>query len=974
MENIKEGEWYFYADYHLICQVIRIQKLWGETTCLVRILGQKSPAHIPLSKLTPLTYIGLNYVDFIIYITAAARVAEAVNKNIMLAPLSASLIPLPHQIRALMRALSKNRVRFLLADEVGLGKTIEAGLIMRELKIRGLVKRTLVIAPKGLINQWVSEMRTHFGEKFRAVLPEDLKTLKRMGIEPESLVSNSLNNSDGPESNLWHLFDQVVVPMDSFKPLSKRQGWNSFEVEKYNRERFEELIVAGWDLIIVDEAHRLAGATENVARHKLGQGLSEASPHLLLLSATPHQGKTDAFQRLMSLINQEAFPNSESISRDRVRDYVIRTEKRKAIDPEGKPLFKPRITQLIPISWQERHSNQKYLYEALSLYVKEGYNQARREKRNYIGFLMLLMQRLAVSSTSAIRVSLDKRLKALKRPEQLMLFPQISRGDWSDLDGQEQMEALLASQFRAIKNEQEEVEFLLEATEKSELSGPDAKAEALLEWIYRLQAEEGDPELKIIIFTEFIPTQEMLRRFLSQRGFAAVCLNGTMDAEDRLRVQIAFSRDKRILISTDAGGEGLNLQFCHVVINYDIPWNPMRLEQRIGRVDRIGQQHPVRAVNFALKDTVEYRVLDVLQTKLAVILEEFGVDKTGDVLDSAQIGIMFDELYTEAIMNPEKIEESIDRVIKELRKQIEEAKAGTSLLNEPEDLNTKEVEGIRSNPLTFWVERMVTNYIKAYGGITDRKESGWKLIWPDGTSYQNVVFRSQEAEKMPTAQYLTLEEPKIRELTVDLPTWAPEQPIAVLSIPGISKEIEGFWSLWEISIGHYAPGRERPEKGQSGNSFRDENKQRRVMPLFLTDKGRSYLPSAKYIWEKLLTDKPTIVYMMSPEESLKIYNILQPLAEKEGKPYYDELLWEHKKNITREMETAQYWLAARQKAIEILGLPEVRKFRLNRLQQEYEVKVATIKSKESVIPELNCLCIIRIGDGLYINSSSGNEL
>ena len=166
--------------------------------------------------------------------------------------------------------------------------------------------------------------------------------------------------------------------------------------------------------------------------------------------------------------------------------------------------------------------------------------------------------------------------------------------------------------------------------------GPDAKAEALLEWIYRLQQEESDPELKILVFTEFVPTQAMLRDFLTDRGFAVACLNGSMDMDERRRAQEDFAESARILVSTDAGGEGLNLQFCHAAFNYDIPWNPMRIEQRIGRVDRIGQTHAVRAVNLLFEETVEFRVREVLEERLAVILREFGVDKASDVLDSAQ--------------------------------------------------------------------------------------------------------------------------------------------------------------------------------------------------------------------------------------------------------------------------------------------------------------------------------------------------
>lgn len=443
----------------------------------------------------------------------------------------------------------------------------------------------------------------------------------------------------------------MVSSMDAVKPLDSRRGWSAAQVAAYNRERFEDLITAGWDLVIVDEAHRLGGSTDQVARYKLGQGLAEASPYVLLLSATPHQGKTDAFHRLISLLDPQAFPDVGSITEERVRPYVIRTEKRRAIDAHGKPLFKPRQTVLAPVAWEARHRSQARLYDTVTTYVRQGYNHAIQEKRTYIGFLMLLMQRLVVSSTRAIRTTLERRLEALDAPqEQLTLFP-LSE-EWADLDGQEQLDTLLITRLTALQNERAEVELLLEAARRCERAGPDAKAEALLDWIYRLQQEEGDADLKLLIFTEFVPTQAMLQQFLTDRGFRVVCLNGSMAMDERKRVQDTFAADARILISTDAGGEGLNLQFCHVVVNYDMPWNPMRLEQRIGRVDRIGQAHTVRAINLILEESVEHRVREVLEAKLAVILEEFGIDKTGDVLDSAQAGQIFDDLYVDAILHP----------------------------------------------------------------------------------------------------------------------------------------------------------------------------------------------------------------------------------------------------------------------------------------------------------------------------------
>jgi SNF2 family DNA or RNA helicase len=195
----------------------------------------------------------------------------------------------------------------------------------------------------------------------------------------------------------------------------------------------------------------------------------------------------------------------------------------------------------------------------------------------------------------------------------------------------------------AVAREKAEVEMLLTWRGKPRQQGTDAKAEALLELIYKLQQEENDPSLKVLIFTEFVPTQAMLAGFLESRGFSVALLNGSMDLDARAKAQQVFARDVRVLVSTDAGGEGLNLQFCHVIVNFDMPWNPMRIEQRIGRVDRIGQRHVVRAINFVLDDTVEHRVRQVLEEKLALIAEEFGVDKASDVMDSVEAEPIFDD-------------------------------------------------------------------------------------------------------------------------------------------------------------------------------------------------------------------------------------------------------------------------------------------------------------------------------------------
>ena len=945
--RIEANSWYYSTDHGQVCQVIEAQTLWGEATCRVWLPGRDSVVRIPASRLKSVEDVGAGSPDSIAYITAAARVADALTQDVLLAPIESTVIPLPHQLRALSRAIANDRVRYLLADEVGLGKTIEAGLILRELKLRGLVKRTLVIAPKGLVSQWVSEMRFHFGEDFHLVLPEDIKTLKR--ITPATGLGNGEKGNHGQEAlpaNAWQLFSQVVVPIDSVKPLEKRRGWTSAQLNEHNRERFEDLISAGWDLVIVDEAHRLGGSTDQVARFKLGQGLAEAAPYLLLLSATPHQGKTDAFHRLVSLIDAKEFPDISSVTRERVQPHVIRTEKRRAIDAEGKPLFKPRRTQLIPVSWEDRHRNQKILYEAVTEYVRDGYNQAMQEKRSYIGFLMILMQRLVVSSTSAIRTTLERRLEALATPQQqLTLFPLASEEEWSDLDGQEQIEVLIRTRLKALKNERAEVKLLLDAAARCEQIGPDAKAEALLDWLYRLQSEENDPELKALVFTEFVPTQEMLRRFLTERGFSVVCLNGSMEMDDRKRVQDAFAKDVRILISTDAGGEGLNLQFCHVVINFDIPWNPMRLEQRIGRVDRIGQAHVVRAINFVFEGSVEHRVREVLEQKLAVIFEEFGIDKTGDVLDSAQASQMFDEMYVEAILNPEKVEESVESMVARLEEQAREARMTASVLGTTEDLKPGEAQRLLTHPLPHWVERMTVSYLRAHGGQAERGGQSWKLTWPDGETYENVVFTGKEAERVPAARHLTLEEAKVRGLTMRLPRFAPGQPIPIVSIPGLSEEVHGVWSLWRIAI-----------------STMEWNR-RRILPLFLADNGMVYMQTARHVWDQLLAADIHVRSILDTQASQTAFAGIENAAEEQGKPVYEALVHEHRALIAREREKADYAFAARRKTLQRIGLAQVRNHRMNLLAQEERNLHKQLDQKAHAYPEMVPLLVIRVDGG-----------
>jgi Helicase conserved C-terminal domain len=514
--------------------------------------------------------------------------------------------------------------------------------------------------------------------------------------------------------------------------------------------------------------------------------------------------------------------------------------------------------------------------------------------------------------------------------------------EWADLDGQEQVEALVGIQLSALKNEQAEVALLLEAARRTEARGPDAKAEALLQWIYRLQQEETAPDLKVLIFTEFVATQEMLREFLTERGFPVVSLNGAMSLDERTRAQDAFAAEARVLVSTDAGGEGLNLQFCHVVINYDIPWNPMRLEQRIGRVDRIGQTHPVRALNFVYEDTVEYRVREVLEEKLALILDEFGVDKTGDVLDAAQAEQIFDTVYVESILNQGAIDAAIASAVDQVREQVRATHDQASLLETAEPLDPGEARRLMEHPLPYWVERMTLAYLEAYGGSVARHGQTWTLTWPGGEKSEHAVFSMEDAGGPPAAVQLTLEDRRIRDLVTRLPRFAEGQPIPRLSLVGFPANLHGYWSLWRVTL--HAP----------------EGTWQRIMPLFQHDDGRIFLPAARRVWERLLSDEVEVHGHVSGHEAGDAFVQARAAAVAHGQAIYQELVQTHRDRLAREREKGEYAFEARRRAVQRLGLPEVRTHRLAQLAQDEQAWRDRLDAQARVSPELTPLLIVRV--------------
>ena len=459
---------------------------------------------------------GTNTYDenYLRYVTLLSKIKNETASG-LLSSLASGVTPLPHQLHVLNRAMERNTIRYILADEVGLGKTIEAGMVIRELKARGLIRRILVVCPTGLVTQWASEMQEKFHEKFHVILPSDFDTIRRL-----------TDNED-----VYGQYDQVISPMDSIKPLEKRAGWTDEKVEKYNEERIYSIINSGWDLVIIDEAHRVAGSTSEVARYKLGHLLSQASPYLLLLSATPHNGKTEPFLRLVRLLDKEAFPNARSIVKEQVAPYLIRTEKREAIDNNGNKLFKNRITHLVLLNWDERHTMQRELYQLVTAYVSKTYNKAlrNRKKNMCLIFLLIIMQRMVTSSTAAVRQSLERRLEVLKN--QATRLSSLTEEEIAELDIEDNVEEALEAISLDNDKEIAELEHIISVAKQAEYQHTDVKVEKLLSIIDGILCE--DTSQKIIIFTEFMATQEYLKRILVSKDYSVSILNGSMSIKER---------------------------------------------------------------------------------------------------------------------------------------------------------------------------------------------------------------------------------------------------------------------------------------------------------------------------------------------------------------------------------------------------------------------------------------------------------
>lgn len=828
--------------------------------------------------------------NYLRYVTLLSKIKNETAGG-FLSSLASGIIPLPHQLHVLNRAMETNNIRYILADEVGLGKTIEAGMIIRELKSRGLVSRILVVCPTGLVTQWASEMQEKFHEKFQVILPSDYDTIRRL-----------TDNDD-----VYGQFDQVISPMDSIKPIEKHAGWSEEKVEKYNEERIYSIINSGWDLIIIDEAHRVAGSSGEVARYKLGNLLAQASPYLLLLSATPHNGKTEPFLRLIRLLDADAFPNAKSIVREQVAPFLIRTEKREAIDNNGNLLFKNRITHLVTISWDERNNLQRELYEMVSSYVAKTYNKAlrNRKKNMCLIFLLIIMQRMVTSSTAAIRQSLERRLNVLL--EQRTCVGNLREEDLDELNIEDGVEDALEAISLDMELEIEELKQIISLAKQAQFQNQDAKVEPLLNEIDAILSE--DRTQKVIIFTEFVATQTYLQELLVNRGYTVTILNGGMSIDERNAAMQEFKTSTSIFISTDAGGEGLNLQFANIIINYDLPWNPMKIEQRCGRVDRIGQQRDVHIYNFIVGETVENRVREVLEEKLSVILKEMGVDKYSDVLDSEVAECDFTDVYMRSIGHASQVEKNLYPVEAEMKQQLTNAQKYKDVIREEKDL-TKLV-GTESNFDVDSALRTMLTYYECWQGHDPR-----------------LIDRISIADEEITQHLKT-------ELVQDRTA-----PLMSIQIDNFPNE-EGYFMLWELSISEKESGK-------------------RILPIFVNNAMVLRPMAGKRIMDVFLDGNSKLRVSSASNVDAEIYSKLEKSCMDFAYDTFVELKEKQMQQNEESFKKYMYALELRQEAAEHIGIENIRRSRLQKLQKEKANIEAQHRKGSQVYPDFRLIMMARL--------------
>ena len=560
------------------------------------------------------------------------------------------IIPLPHQIEAVYKKMLQSpNVRYLLADDPGAGKTIMSGMLIKELKARESIKRVLILVPPIVLVQWQEELEQKFQESFKII---NRATLGEYG-NTNPFIEN----------------DCCLVSM----------YWAS-------REDIKHLILeASFDLVIVDEAHKMAAYTYGKVKPKtnktklynLGESLLSKSENCLLLTATPHKGNAENYRLLMKLIDSDLFNHllPEETLRDKSNPYIIRRLKESMVNFDGTPIFAKRTTKTVLYTLSDEEME---LYDAVTDYVRQHFNRAINSGKNSTAFAMMLLQRRMSSSVEAIHKSLIRRKGRLtellsdteerrkKYADQVENYYQDSLNEEVDnaedtLDHELEL-SIDEIDIDALNDEIDELEHLINVTVELKQYGIEKKYIELEQMLFGVGGLVYTGE-KILIFTESVDTLNFLSEKLSERVSPIAKIVGSYSMDERRKQVELFKTTAQIMLATDAGGESINLQFCNQMINYDIPWNPNRLEQRMGRIHRIGQKNEVFVFNLVANGTREGYVMSKLLEKLETMKLDLGNDLVynfmGELLDGEQT---LADLMRDAILHRENLEEIVSKM------------------------------------------------------------------------------------------------------------------------------------------------------------------------------------------------------------------------------------------------------------------------------------------------------------------------
>ena len=855
--------------------------------------------------------------------------------------------PLPHQLLVLDFVLNQFKPRCLLADEVGLGKTIEAALIMEELKLRNIIKRMLIITPAGLTTQWKDELKIKFSEDFLVINGATFKSFKEIY---------------GEETNIWLNFNKVITSIDFLKPKKINDDLSETEKKRreiHNKSVFEDCINANWDIVIIDEAHKLTKheSGEETARYKIGKRLSDSVPIFLILTATPHKGKPHIFKNLLSLVDPYLFNKLEDLKPENVKQISIRNKKRATIDFSGNKLFKNRITTLCEITWDSEIDEPEIsLYNKVVEYISEYYNFALKENNHLMILLLMLYQRIVSSSSRAILKSLQNRLNTLEKIYKLaQKIKEISFDSFTELSGEEQLD-FINNLFPVLKNPElvkKEISIVSECitlARNATIGRNDAKLRKLINIIDDLKRSENDKDIKILIFTEFKETQRYIIESLENLGYKTTYINGDLNLEQKILHKQKFQEDTQILISTDAGGEGINLQFCYIVINYDLPWNPMKIEQRIGRVDRIGQRKDVIAFNFILTDTIEEYVREKIEEKLKLVKIQYGDDKLSDILTSLNEEFQFDKIFLDYISRNIQNSDELDKISNQIYQRAKEILENDDLLIPFSDLkNIKDFKIDNIQRLPRKIHLFLSLFLKERKlELREYKNNNDVFFFKNdfrtdifSSYYKKVIFNQIKGIDNEDAELISLNHKFVKEMINYSKNFGKISRFIVEEDK--FKATNGFLFIWIFSI----------------TNNKDLNR-KYVIPVFIEGSERYNRRISEYLINNI---ENIDLKEFKSSENIDI-DTFYHLADEEVKliaeSTYLEVQKEWNDKIISDKEKLEKYYLQKAKAIAQIKIENIKLSKQKELRKEKHEKILDLKKQSNLFPHLDCIQIAKI--------------